>query len=275
MKLAIMHRYLIFSLSVFIVLGISTDKTPTNAGAESGPANLPSDYISSMMTPMSIQSIPQTASSNSTLRTQAYSLNNASVVPNAFVIERNWTGSIPTFTAVMEAFKSQIKISMNEATTTALDEVGKNSTAISSTLQPESGFLVYIVRVVDNNNQIRHVVVDAGNGNVLADILLPNIDVAKMSSGPVPGQPAGPLGPITGRGYAMPALPPPIPNSGGGYAMPALPPPIPNSGGGYAMPALPPPIPNSGGGYAMPPLSIPASPPAGTAQPMQPPSPIQ
>jgi uncharacterized membrane protein YkoI len=260
MKLANMHRYLIFSLAVFIVLGISTDRAPTNTGADSGAVNLLSNYTPSMMTPISIQSIYHTASSDSAFNTQAHSLNNASTVPDTFVIERNWTGSIPTFTAVMEAFKSQIKISMNEATTIALDEVGKNSTAISSTLQPDSGFLVYIVRVVDNNNQIRQVVVDAGNGNVLADILLPIIDSAKMRGGPIPGQPAGPPGPLTGREYAMPPLPPPNPNSGGGYG----------------MPPLPPPIPNSGGGYAMPPLSVPANPPAGgMAQTTQLPSPIR
>jgi hypothetical protein len=133
---------------------------------------------------------------------------------------------------------------MNEATTAALDEVGGNSTAISSTLRPESGFIVYIVVVVDNNDMIHQVIVDAGNGNVLAEILLPTIGVTSMRSGPILGQPAGPFGP--------------------------------NARGGYPMPPLPPPIPNTGGSYAMPPLSAHASPiPGSTAQPTQPQLPLR
>jgi hypothetical protein len=261
MNLVSIRKYLVPYLSVSIVLAISAHQTLLGTGAEADTVNLLPTYMSEAKTPTSIESIHQFASSNSTFNIQPQSLNNASTLPNAFVLERNWTGSIATFPAIMEALRSQIRTSMNEATTAALDEVGGNSTAISSILRPESGFIVYVVGVVDNNDKIHQVVVDAGNGSVLADILLPTVDVTRMRSGPIPGQPADPLGPIPG----------------GSYAMPPLPPPIPNIGGSYAMPPLSPPIPNIGGSYAMPPLSTQANPTAGSMaqQPIQPQFPLR
>jgi hypothetical protein len=90
--------------------------------------------------------------------------------------------------------------------------------------------LVYIVQVVDVNNQIHSVVVDAGDGRVLGSILLPTLDAVQMSSRPMPSVPSGPVGPISGGGYSIPPLPPPLPNSG--YVVPPLPiQPNPNSGG--------------------------------------------
>ena len=128
----------------------------------------------------------------------------------------------------------------------ALEAVGRNPTAISSNLQPERGFLVYIVRVVDTQNQIHSVVVDAGNGEVLSSTLVPTLDFTKMRSGPIP---AGP-------GVVMPPLAPPVPNTGPGVVMPPLAPPVPNTGPGVVMPPLAPPVPNTGPGVVMPPLSL-------------------
>jgi hypothetical protein len=260
MNFAKIRRDIILSLSIFIILGLCSHKSLVNTVGEFEKVNFISTYALASIAPETIQSPYHLVSYNSTFNAQGYAPSDASNMTNTFAIERNWTGSIPTFPAIMEAFKSQIKTSMNEATTIALDEVGINSTAISTALQPDRGFLVFVVRIVDSNNQIHEVVVDAGNGNVLADILLPMIDLSKIRSGPIPSQPIGPVGPIGGSRYSMPPLPPPIPNSGGGYS----------------MPPLPPPIPNSGVGYSMPPLSIYPSPvPGGIAQPIQPQLPAQ
>ena len=169
--------------------------------------------------PTSIKPIPLFTNSNSN-NLQIQSLNNATSLPDTSIIERNWTGSIPTFSTIMQAFKSQIKTGMNEATSAALSAVGRNSTAISSTLQPERGFLVYIVHVVDTGNQIHSVVVDAGNGKVLSNTLVPTLDFAKVRSGPVSA--IGPLGGPAGTGFVMPPLPPPFPNSGTGFVMPPV-----------------------------------------------------
>jgi uncharacterized membrane protein YkoI len=246
MKLSSVHKYLILILSVFIVFGMSMESN--NAGADSDPVILLSKYVPATMTPVSIQASRLLENSNSTLNPQGQSLDKPFIAPPTFVTERNLTGSIPTFSTIMQAFKSRINTSMIEATTVALDAVGTNTTAISSNLQPDRGFLVYDVRVVDADNQIHSVIIDAGDGKVLSKILLPVIDLVKMRSGPPPVGPSGPAGVPAGGGYAMPPLPPPPPSSGGGYAMPPLPPPPPSSGGGYAMPQPPVnPIPGAGG----------------------------
>jgi hypothetical protein len=39
----------------------------------------------------------------------------------------NWTGSVQILPTIMQAFKSQIHINLNEATTNALQAVGTNS----------------------------------------------------------------------------------------------------------------------------------------------------
>jgi len=81
----------------------------------------------------------------------------------------NWTGSVQILPTIMQAFKSQIHINLNEATTNALQAVGTNSSAVAAFIHPESGFLVYNVFVMDGNNNIHKVIVDAGNGKVLSN----------------------------------------------------------------------------------------------------------
>jgi uncharacterized membrane protein YkoI len=260
MKLSSIRNYLVLTLTVTIALGMSTYMESNKAGANSDSIMFLSNYMPATMTPLSIQASRLLENSNSTLNPQTQSLNKPFIAPHTFVTEGNLTGSIPTFSTIMQAFKSQINTSMNEATTVALNAVGTNTTAISSNLQPDRGFLVYDVRVVDADNQIHSVIIDAGNGRVLSKILLPMIDLVKMRSGSLPVGPPGPTGVPAGGGYVMPPLPPPLPNSGGGYAMPPLPPPLPNSGGGYAIPQ---------------PSGNPIAGPGGSVQPMQPQLPAQ
>src|ERR687895_758690 len=218
------------SLLTLIVIGLSVHNQSTIARADYEPISLLPNYTTSPMTPEFPQSTTLPKSLSSTFTNLGQPLNNTSALPDPLLVERNRTGSIPTFPTIIEAFKSQIKTTINEATTIALDDVGENSTAISSTLQPDRGFLVYIVQVVDVNNQIHSVVVDAGDGRVLGSILLPTLDAVQMSSRPMPSVPSGPVGPISGGGYSIPPLPPPLPNSG--YVVPPLPiQPNPNSGG--------------------------------------------
>jgi hypothetical protein len=226
-KSMVMRRYVILSLLIFTLIGVLVYEGSTNTSTDSQRTNFISSYL---MTPAFGQSTPLNENLNSNLNNRVQPLNNTLALQDPYLIERNRTGSIPTFPTVMEAFKSQIRTSLNDATTTALDEVGGNSTALSSTLQPNRGFLVYIVQIVDANNQLHSVIVDAGDGRVLAASLLPVVDTTRMESRPLPNMPIGPAGPPSGGGYSMPALPPPLPNSG--YSMPALPmQPNPNSGG--------------------------------------------
>lgn len=213
-----MHKYIILSLLEFTLLGVLVYEGSTDAITDSQRTNL----ISGQLTTAAFgQSTSLSGTLNSNLSDRAQPLSNTLASQDTYLIERNRTGSIPTFPTVMEAFKSQIRTSLNDATTTALDEVGGNSTALSSTLQPNRGFLVYIVQIVDASNQLHSVVVDAGDGRVLANSLLPVVDTTRMESRPLPNVPIGPAGPPAGGGYSVPALPPPLPNSG--YSMPALP----------------------------------------------------
>jgi hypothetical protein len=84
----------------------------------------------------------------------------------------NWTSSVSLFSPVIDAIKSKIHTTLNDATTNALKAVGggSNSSAVAAFIHPERGFLVYDVFVLDTNDNIHRVIVDPGNGKVLSNI---------------------------------------------------------------------------------------------------------
>lgn len=115
-----------------------------------------------------------------------------STIPTA-----NWTGSVQILPTIMQAFKSQIHINLNEATTNALQAVGTNSSAVAAFIHPESGFLVYNVFVMDGNS-VHKVIVDPGNGKVLSNqqisimqmmAMMHSGGIGMMSSGMMTGHP--------------------------------------------------------------------------------------
>ena len=81
----------------------------------------------------------------------------------------NLNSSVSLFSPVIDAIKSKIHTTLNDATTNALKEVGggSNSSAVAAFIHPERGFLVYDVFVLDTNDNIHWVKVDPGNGKVL------------------------------------------------------------------------------------------------------------
>jgi uncharacterized membrane protein YkoI len=94
----------------------------------------------------------------------------------------NITGSVPLLPTMMQALKSRVHTSLNDATTTALKSVGGNSSgAVAAFIHPENGFLVYNVIVLDANNKIHRVIVDAGNGKVLSS---QSMSMMNMMMGP-------------------------------------------------------------------------------------------
>jgi uncharacterized membrane protein YkoI len=95
---------------------------------------------------------------------------------------QNWTGSISLFSPIIDAFKSKINTTLNEATTNAIKEVGggSNSSAVAAFIHPERGFLVYNVFVLDSNNNIHRVIVDPGNGTVLSNRVMSLMDMISM-----------------------------------------------------------------------------------------------
>lgn len=95
---------------------------------------------------MSLMSSGQQAAQNPTMR-----MNSA-----------NWTSSVSLFSPIIDAIKSKIHTTLNDATTNALKAVGggSNSSAVAAFIHPERGFLVYDVFVLDSNDSIHRVIVD-------------------------------------------------------------------------------------------------------------------
>jgi len=86
---------------------------------------------------------------------------------------KNLTGSVQVFPRLSQIIQSKANASLSGAATSTEKAVGANSHVISAHLGVVNGFLVYIAHVVDANNNIHRVIVDAGNGKVLSTIQLP------------------------------------------------------------------------------------------------------
>jgi hypothetical protein len=95
---------------------------------------------------------------------------------------QNWTGSVSLFSPILDAFKSKIHTTLNDATTNAIKAVGggSNSSAVAAFIHPERGFLVYEVFVLDSSNNIHKVTVDPGNGRILSNQQMSLMDMMSM-----------------------------------------------------------------------------------------------
>jgi hypothetical protein len=119
---------------------------------------------------------------------------------------QNWTGSISLFSPIIDAFKSKVHTTLNDATSNAIKAVGggSNSSAVAAFIHPERGFLVYNVFVLDSSNNIHRVLVDPGNGKVLSSQAISLMDVMSMmhpstGMGTMMGGPSGMMmGPLNG-----------------------------------------------------------------------------
>ena len=79
----------------------------------------------------------------------------------------NWTGTIDVKSTIGEAFKSKVTVNIIDAINTAQSNVGANSFVKEAELTAAHGFLVYKIKVVDENMKKYKVIVDPGNGQVL------------------------------------------------------------------------------------------------------------
>ena len=86
---------------------------------------------------------------------------------------RNLTGSVQVLPRLSQIIQSKANISFSAAATSAQTAVGANSHVISAHLGVVNGFLVYVAHVIDTNNNIHTVIVDAGNGKILSATQLP------------------------------------------------------------------------------------------------------
>jgi hypothetical protein len=104
----------------------------------------------------------------------------------------NITGSVPLGTIIDKTISSQVHVALANASTTAEKAVGANAHAVAVSIGVVHGFLVYMALVVDSNNNFHGVLVDAGNGKVLASTQMSMM--AMMQSGMGMMQP-GMMGP--------------------------------------------------------------------------------
>jgi uncharacterized membrane protein YkoI len=104
----------------------------------------------------------------------------------------NITGTIPLEPTIVKAISSQVHVSLANASIIAEKAVGANAHAAAVRIGVVHGFLVYMALVVDSNNNIHGVLVDAGNGKVLAST---QMSMAAMMQMGMMGPGMGMMGP--------------------------------------------------------------------------------
>ncbi|VFJ14246.1 PepSY domain-containing protein [Candidatus Nitrosocosmicus franklandus] len=97
--------------------------------------------------------------------------------------EHDITSSVSIFQPIINAFKSMIKININDAITSAQDTVGANATTVAAFLHPEKQYIVYNIITLDSSGTIHRVLVDPGNGSVLDDKQVSFMELMKMVHG--------------------------------------------------------------------------------------------
>ncbi|WP_158435242.1 PepSY domain-containing protein [Nitrososphaera viennensis] len=114
------------------------------------------------------------------------------------------TGTIDVKQAIKDFLTENLNVTLSEAVATA--ETQANGTAVVGHLDVVQGFLVYSVIVVDINNEMLHsVIVDAGDGSVLASQAIPLAQLGAMHGGMMMGPHGGMFG---GPGGQMMQPPP-------------------------------------------------------------------
>src|SRR5919202_528239 len=159
--------YLMGLSSIALVLAFMISPNNHSALAQQ-PNSSNNKTISITMTPNSQQQNPYSMSMRSGLQNQ------------------NWTGSISLFSPILDAFKSKIHTSLNDAITSAINSIGgtggaagsnASAAAVAAFIHPERGFLVYNVFVLDPSNNIHRVIIDPGNGKVLSNQQMSMMDM--------------------------------------------------------------------------------------------------
>src|SRR5688572_15902107 len=88
--------------------------------------------------------------------------NNSSDLQNS-----NWTGSVEISKVLREAFNPLIKISLSEAINKSELNISNNSSAIAAFIHPVNGYLVYVIYLLNDHNEVTKVITDVGTGNIL------------------------------------------------------------------------------------------------------------
>lgn len=88
--------------------------------------------------------------------------NNSSNIQNS-----NWTGTVEISKVLRESFNPLIKISLSEAINKSEINIGNNSSAIVGFIHPVNGYLVYVIYLLNDHNEVTKVITDVGTGNIL------------------------------------------------------------------------------------------------------------
>ena len=79
----------------------------------------------------------------------------------------NWTGSVDISKVIRESFDPLIKISLSEAITNAETNIGNDTSAVAAFIHPVKGYLVYVIYLLNNQNEVTKVITDVGTGDIL------------------------------------------------------------------------------------------------------------
>jgi uncharacterized YccA/Bax inhibitor family protein len=93
----------------------------------------------------------------------------------------NITGTVALGPTIAKAISSQVHVSLSNASIIAEKAVGPIAQAAAVRIGVVHGFLVYMALVVDSSNNFHGIIVDAGNGKVLAST---QMSITGMMMGP-------------------------------------------------------------------------------------------
>ena len=79
----------------------------------------------------------------------------------------NWTGSVEISKVLRESFNPLIKFSLSEAVNKSELTIGNNSSAIAAFIHPVNGYLVYVIYLLNDSNEVSKVITDVGTGDIL------------------------------------------------------------------------------------------------------------
>jgi hypothetical protein len=106
----------------------------------------------------------------------------------------NLTATISIVPTLLDAIRSKIQVGLDNATTQALNSVGENSTAVLASIQPERGYLIYRIIVLDNTNNVHMILFDPANGEIVSKKQLPTEIMRTLLTGiPLGGPQIGSL----------------------------------------------------------------------------------
>ncbi|MGE0243383.1 MAG: hypothetical protein AB7F53_03465 [Nitrososphaeraceae archaeon] len=81
--------------------------------------------------------------------------------------DSNWTGSVEISKVIRESFDPLIKIRLSEAIANAEADIGNNTSTVAAFIHPVKGYLVYVIYLLNDQNQVTKVISDVGTGEIL------------------------------------------------------------------------------------------------------------